>query len=61
VTMQCAEASTEGLMFSITHERKLMPSVDCSPPPKYMQEISLLLSRHLSPLNQFPERHSSIF
>jgi len=29
MTTQCAEASTEGLMFSITHGRKWMPSVDC--------------------------------
>jgi hypothetical protein len=29
MTMQCAKASTEGLMFSITHGRKWMPSVDC--------------------------------
>jgi hypothetical protein len=33
VNTQCAEASTERLMFSITHERKWMPSVDCPPPP----------------------------
>jgi len=30
-------------------------------PPQYMQEISLLLSRHLYPLTQFPERYSFIF
>lgn len=28
-TTQYAEASTEGLMFSITHGRKWMPSVNC--------------------------------
>jgi membrane protein CcdC involved in cytochrome C biogenesis len=29
MTTQCAEASTKGLMFSVTHGRKWMPSVDC--------------------------------
>ena len=61
LTTQCAETNTEGLMFSVTRGRKWMPWVDYFFFFNICKGFPLLLSRHLSPLNQFSERHSFIF